>query len=293
VPVVLRAALAGTSLALAQTLATYAHAEGPSKRECVEASETGQELRKAGHLRDARTKFRTCLSPSCPRPVREDCDQHLADVQTSMPTVVLAVRDRAGKDLFPIPVAVRVDGQSSTQPLSSTPIEVDPGEHQFKFEIEGQRSVDKTVVVHEGDKDRLVLVVIGSAPTPEPVAQSAPSPPAPAPDDSSRQWIGGIALGAAGVVAAGAGLVLSLVARSTYDHALSAECGGYTATCTAQGAADGRTAYAEATGSTASFIGAGALVAAGAVVFFTSPRGASVAPTVGYRGGGLSLDVPW
>src|SRR5208282_2947939 len=98
-------------------------------------------------------------------------------------------------------------------------------------------------------------VVIGSAPPPpEPVAQPE-GPPARAPDDSSRQWIG-VALGAGGVVAAGAGLLLSLVAKSTYDHALSAECGGNGSTCTAQGAADGRTAYAEATASTAFFIGA-------------------------------------
>jgi hypothetical protein len=293
-PVVLRATLAAGSIALAQTHAVVARAEGPSKRECVAASETGQGLRSAGRLRDARTKFRECVSQSCPRPVREDCAQRVAEMETAIPTLVLAAKDLAGNDL--LAVAVRVDGQSLADPLGGKAIEVDPGEHQFTFQVEGEPPVEKSVVVRQGDKNRLIQVVIGQAPSPplEPVAPKPAAPPHPPPVSDDSTWrLAGITLGAVGVGAAGAGLVLSLLAKSTYDHALSAECDGNPHACTPQGAIDGRTAHAEAEGATASFIGAGVLVAGGAVLFFTTPNGARVAPVVGYRSTGVSLEVPW
>jgi hypothetical protein len=287
-PVALRALMAGACIALAPTLATVAHAAGPSKRECVEANEAAQDLQNAGHLLDARTKFRSCVNTSCPHAVREDCTQHLLDIEAAVPAVVLLVRDPAGRELTA--VTVTVDGQPLTDPLGGHTIEVDPGAHQFTFTAEGEPPVTKTVIAREGEKHQLLDVVIGTPPPPPPKPVATPAPPPP--DGATQRWIG-VGLVGGGLVATSLGVVLALVSKSTYDHAMNGECGGDPHACSPQGAADGRTAQDLATGSTISFIAAGALVAGGSAVYFTAPNGARVAPSVGYRRAGLALEFSW
>jgi hypothetical protein len=279
-------------LALAASLiASVADAGGPSKRECVAASESAQDLRIGGRLRDAREKFGLCVSASCPRPVREDCAQRLAEIDQSMPTVVFAAKDAAGEDLFA--VSVRMDDQRVIERLDGTAVDIDPGEHKFTFETEGQPPVEKTVVVREGEKNRLVQVVLGSPPPPPPAAKRRLPPAPPASSNGSTQRAIGLGLGGGGVVAAAVGAVLAFTSKALYDHAVGTECGHRTDACTSQGIQDGHDAKLQAMAATASFVGAGVLLAAGATTYVTAPRGARIVPTVGVRGGGVVLQVPW
>jgi hypothetical protein len=85
-----------------------------------------------------------------------------------------------------------------------------------------------------------------------------------------------------------------VIAKSTYDNAVQSECGGDPNRCSPQGAQDGRSAHSQATVSTAAFIGGGALLAGGAALYFTAPKGnLSLAPTVGSGGAGLAVHGRW
>ena len=102
-------------------------------------------------------------------------------------------------------------------------------------------------------------------------------------------------VGGAGVVGLVIGGVFGLVSKSTYNSAFQNECGNNPNTCTNQGAQDGQTAHSQATISTVGFIAGAALLAGGALLYFTAPTGSSmgVAPTVGTTGGGLSVAGAW
>lgn len=292
-----RPAIAGAlplALALAVTTTRPAHAAEPTKKECVNANESGQDLRQAGKLREARAALAVCMSPRCPRPVREDCAQRLADIEAALPTLVFIAKDAEGNDLRD--VRVSLDGQDLTA-SDGTAVAVDPGDHAFTFTKEGLPPATRTVVVHEGDKNRRIQVTL-AAPQPPASPSTPPAHPEPAtPTANGGKETGGllglspeaeraIGLGAgiAGVVGLGVGSVFGLMAKSTYDHALQSECGGHRNTCSAQGAADGDTANQQATVSNIAFIAGGVLTAAGVVLYLTTPSGTlSVSPTVGAR----------
>src|ERR1700733_4703749 len=89
--------------------ATTAIAADPTKQECIVASESAQDLRHAGKLREARARGAVCTAVSCPGPVREDCAQLVVEVDMAMPTLVFEVRDGAGNDVNR--VRVTMDGQ--------------------------------------------------------------------------------------------------------------------------------------------------------------------------------------
>ncbi len=150
-----------------------AAAAEPTKRECVDANSSAQDLRKDGKLRAARDKLALCVSMSCPGAVREDCAQRLDEVNKAMPSLVFEAKDTAGNDLGV--VRVTMDGQPLAEKLDGTAIPVDPGSHLFAFEAERLPKAEKTLIVREGDQGRRERVVVGpAAPT---VAPSDHGPP--------------------------------------------------------------------------------------------------------------------
>jgi hypothetical protein len=189
------------------------------------------------------------------------------------------------------------------------------------FESEGLRKTENVVVVREGDVDRQVRVVLKPANPPlgtdsaiaPPAAESAtPSSSEAASgssgDGSTRRALG-LSLVAAGAAAGVVGAIFAWVAKSTYDRARQNECGGNPNHCTPQGTIDGQSAQGQATVSTVASVGGLALLAGGAVLYFTAPMssdgtsppsagrgrnlGVAVAPTVANGGGGLSLSGTW
>ncbi|HZU84737.1 MAG TPA: hypothetical protein VE987_17525 [Polyangiaceae bacterium] len=284
-------------------VAPAALAAGPTKQECVTANETAQDLRRAGKLHEARADLATCLATTCPRPLREDCAARLAEVEAAMPTVVFVVKDAASNDLSD--VRVTLDGKPLLDKLDGAAVPIDPGEHRFEFDAEGFGKIGTTVVLHEGDKKRRVMVFLDAttaaqpqaAPAQPPPASPAPPPAAPATSGDSgarTQRAVALALGGAGAAAIVAGGVLGILAKVTYDHAAS-ECSG--GICSLQGHGDQQSAFGQATAADVAFIAGGALLAAGAVVYFTAP--AKAAPVVGVgptwtRGGaGIGLKGSW
>ena len=136
------------------------------KEECVNAAEKAQALRRDEKLRAARAELLLCVRDSCPSFVHSDCVKWLGEVDQSMPTVVIRARDAAGHDA--VDVKVSVDGQAFLPKLQGTSVPIDPGEHQFKYEFPSGQTVLETVLVAEGEKDRVLSVVpnVGAAPPP-------------------------------------------------------------------------------------------------------------------------------
>jgi len=138
---------------------------------CVASHETGQVARRQGKLLAARQSFRECASASCPAVLQEDCSRRLAEIEASVPTVVIEARDATGRETAD--VAVSVDGMPAAERLGGLAIPLDPGERQFRFESAGT-VVESRVILREGEKNRKVRVDFSSL---APRASAAPSVP--------------------------------------------------------------------------------------------------------------------
>ncbi|MGH7298637.1 MAG: hypothetical protein ACRELB_27095 [Polyangiaceae bacterium] len=262
-----------------------ARAAEPNKLECIAANDAAQDLRRAGKLRGAREKLLLCDSPSCPGLVRQDCAQRLVEIDAVMPSLVFEARDSTGKALAA--VEVTMDGQPLADRLDGLPMRVDPGEHRFVFASAGLSPTEKTIVVHEWDREHHETVVLGT-----PASPMAPAPP---PSNPSPQRTIAFVLGSAGVVGLAVGSVMGLVSKSSYDHALQTECGNNpNGGCSRQGIADGKSAHGQAAASTVAFFAGGALLGAGAVLYFTAPTASvSVGTTIGTERTGLAIAGVW
>jgi hypothetical protein len=180
------------------------------KQQCLAASDQGQSLRDDGKYHKAREAFASCARDTCPTLVRRDCTKWLADLEQSWPSIVVGAKDEKGTDLTD--VKVQVDGVPLTAHLDGKPTPVDPGEHVLRFETAGYPAVEQHVVIHAGEKSRLLAVQFGHPPaaTPEPAtpppadAQATAAPPDGRTPQGTRAsaWVfGGLALAAFGTEA--------------------------------------------------------------------------------------------
>lgn len=224
----MRRGLALTLAILAMAMPVAAGAAGPSAK-CAESAERAQSLWKRGKLLDAHVALRECLKPSCPRIVRDDCTNWEPQLEAAVPTVVVAAKNDADEDLTD--VVITLDGKRLEGTATGLASPVDPGSHVFRFERAGAAPIERTVVVREGEKRRLVearFVEKKPATVASPPSTSTSSAPAVAPSSSgppTLTWI----LGGAGIAALGGFAILGLTGLDSYN-ALHAQC-GTTRTC--------------------------------------------------------------
>lgn len=293
----------GAGLALAAVLVpTRASAAEPTKVQCIAANESAQDLRGSGKLIEARAQLALCVAESCPGVVRQDCAQRLADVDKALPTLVLVAKDASGNDLGG--VHATVDGKPMPGALNGTAVPVDPGEHRLVLQAQGLPDAEKTLVIHEGEKERREVITFAGSTSPgEATTETASTPPpaAPAelpspgarPGDLQREI--GLAAGGVGLVGLVLGTIFGIVAKSTYDHATgSGECSNGGTVCNSQGYSDVQSAYGQATVSTVAVVTGAILAGGGAALYLTAPRaGVSVGPSASTTGGGLTLRGSW
>jgi len=123
------------------------------KQACVAAYEQGQFLKKEGKLRASREKLRTCARDVCPALVRNDCVTWLEQLERTVPSVVI----EAKRDDADITAArVTLDGNVVATRLDGKAIELEPGEHAIRIEPEEGAPMDRTIVVREGEKNRVI-----------------------------------------------------------------------------------------------------------------------------------------
>jgi hypothetical protein len=264
-----------------------AHAADATKLQCIEAHEQAQVTRHDGHLRASRRNLGLCTRPACPSVVQKECGAWLEQLNAAQPTVVFAVRD--GRGLDATDVRVILDGELLVDHLDGRPLEVDPGEHTFRFELAGGGAVEQRLVLREGELGRAVAVSLAPAP---PRAPPAPAPlvPSEAPRPSAGNTAGFAIAGILGLAALGAGVAFTVLQN---DQASSA------ATLCGNGCVAGSMAASEATSDVgsaktdrvlegASFGAAGVALGVSAYFLFARPLRVSVdvsshGATLGWR----------
>jgi hypothetical protein len=228
------------------TLGASAVARADDIDACIAASENALSLHKAQKLLDARVALSTCAASSCPAPIRASCQQRLAPINLAIPSIVFVARDRVGHDLDA--VKLTIDGTPFADHLTGTAIEMDPGEHEFRFEVEGQEPVVRRLVVRPTEQNRRESILIGpsagavapaeSSETAAPPGSSAGTEGDGGTSPGTTQRTLGVVVGSAGVVALGVGAVsgiLALSAHNSYEHNCGSAIGAPAGACNEQG----------------------------------------------------------
>jgi hypothetical protein len=196
----LRRAGVVTAAAFMTVATTVVAAHGADRAACVRSYEQAQVLRRQGRLVACRGELLACMRDECPHVLHGDCSRWLLEVDRATPSVVLAARDGEGRDLTD--VRVHIDGQLVATRLDGRAVALDPGERRIRFETAGGVEQTESVVVREGEKDRIVQVQLGGR-----VAGGA------------RAGAGGVpahvvVLGVVGLVAAGSFAALGMWGRA-------------------------------------------------------------------------------
>jgi hypothetical protein len=129
-----------------------------AKEVCRAGYEQGQVDRSRGHLRAAATEFRACSGSDCAPFMRSDCTRWIDEIAADMPSLVVVVRSPQGQDLAD--ARVFVDGEPQSDRAAGLGFEVDPGPHVLRVEAPGAETTAVQLVVHVGDKERRVEVML-------------------------------------------------------------------------------------------------------------------------------------
>jgi hypothetical protein len=251
-------------------------AADPTVRDCLTASNSSVGLRSQHKLRETRAQLLVCVAASCPAEVREECARRMERLTAAIPTIVFEVKDGAGRELTA--VTVTFDGEVVARELNGSALTLDPGSHTVTFEVAGEPPVTQTILFHEGDKDRHIPVVIGTVPVAPAAVAPLPSTATMSSDDGGHgRRVLGLAVGGAGVLGLGLGGLFAGLGFSSWSSANTA-CPSHNE-CSASAVSDRSSAVTFSTASDVAFVAGGVVLAAGAILYLTAPKGA--APTVG------------
>jgi hypothetical protein len=233
--------------------------------------------------------------------VQRDCLAWLGEVEKSLPTVVVTAKDESGADIAD--VKVTVDGDALLDKLDGSAVPMNPGMHAFHFAGSDGATLDRQVLVREGQTNQAIPIVLKKlsaapvappvAPVPTPVVPP-PAPSAEAPGGGSSTWrTVGWVLGGAGVVGLGVGTAFGLIATSDKKNA---NCG----TDNLCDAGPLNSAKSAAVGADVGLIAGGVLLATGVALVVIAPGRAvearasvRIAPVVAAGGGGLIVGGGW
>lgn len=168
-----------------------------AKAACLAAHEDAQSLRAQKKPHAALERFVACARVECPTVVRKECVEQVALVEKDAPTVALGATDEAGADTTAVKVSM--DGTPVTERLTGSAVDVEPGEHVFKFERADGKSIEVRTLVVEGDKNRKITADFATlVPKPPPVDPATTVP-------HEKKKIPALAFVAGGLALAGAG----------------------------------------------------------------------------------------
>ena len=242
---------------------------GPSKEQCIESHRQAQLAQNEGKLVPAREFARTCTALACPGLIISDCARWLSDLDQRIPSVVFEVRVDGEPNTT---ASVTVDGKPVNEWTRGQSLRLDPGDHEFRFELDEYPPIVRKLLLSEGMRYRVISIEFKS---PSAQGSSAGTPakqPEPAP--SARHipvvvypLLGGGALGLGGFT------LFGLIARSK-QHDLENSC---RPNCTSGDLKSMKTSYL--IGDISLGLGVASLVAAG--LFYFEAGGKSAPATVG------------
>ena len=178
---------------------------------CARAYEQAQVHRQRTKLLEARRELVTCAQDRCPAVLRKDCVAWLSQVEQELPAITVRVRGQDGCDRTD--ARVFLDDVEIASRSQGLPVEVDPGPHAVRAELDG-KVVSQTVVVAVGERRRQVTVGFAPPgttcgardPGPRPAARPAAATSVPAtPPERPRTPALVYVLGGAGLAALGVG----------------------------------------------------------------------------------------
>jgi len=190
------------------------------KAACGKAYTQAQVQRNAGKLREAKKSLVVCAQKSCPGFINSECAKWLNDVESTLPTIVVAASDEKGNDLTD--VSVSSDGQQLAAKLGGMALELDPGKHTLRFEHAGAEPVEKKVLIREGQKARVIKIQFGSTKKPA-AGQPKPGSGSASVDTSGGGFSKTIAyvLGGVGIVGLGSFAYFGLTGSSQKSDLLN------------------------------------------------------------------------
>jgi hypothetical protein len=148
-------------ITLATLVTSLAEAQPEVAARCVAASERAQTKRDEGQLLASRAEFVACAEEACPAIVRRECARWLADVDERIPSIIVSVKDSAGKDVASgSSDVITLDGARSGDAVNAgRAIKVDPGPHVIVVATpHNGQSIEERVVVREREKGRVVTL---------------------------------------------------------------------------------------------------------------------------------------
>jgi hypothetical protein len=296
-----RAFLLAAAVGLSFTAVSPPVHAADAKAECIAAADQGQSLRDEGRYGLARETFARCARDVCPKVVAQSCNRWLHETDEATPTVVLGAKDDTGQDLTN--AQVTLDGSLLAESLDGKPVQVDPGQHIFRFTRPGSDPAEATVVLRAGERNRVIGVTLKP-----PVAVTSEPPtagePEPGPSFFSRRNVTSLSLLVLGAVAIGggayflgqsgsqsstaSGLRASMPSSGCTDAPTSATCQQLSSAVDAQ--------HSDGTVGAVMLVGGGVLVVGAVVAWVLWPKAAGpkagrIAPVLAPRVGGGSLGL--
>ena len=273
-----------------------------AKKECAAAYEKTQSLRDEGKLTEARKYALACAAPVCPEFMVKECAAWLSQVDASLPSVVLEVRD--GKGAEATSAQVSLDGAPWLNDLDGKAKPLNPGSHTIRVSIAGVEPLEQSIQIREGEKNRTLTIrfqvpgaippVTASAGWPEQSDQQPPPPQDTIPSRSPAPWIiGGLGLAA---LAAG-GVMGALVLHDQSVASDPAQCSAARMLCTAAGADAQAQGRALGPATTAALVVGGVGIATAAIWLGVRRSGQKNAPaavlgaSAGVAGGVVSVRI--
>ncbi len=142
----------------------FALSQTDTVKECDSTYRTAIDLQKKLKLRAAKTQWILCASESCPNLFRSECTKRFDELDRRLPTAVFLVVDEHGNDVSDVKVAM--DGELLTEHLDGRALALDPGRHIFSLDAPSHPTIQKSLIVSEGVKERQVRVALESTKTP-------------------------------------------------------------------------------------------------------------------------------
>jgi hypothetical protein len=143
----------------------------PTKQQCLESHHQAQQAQNEGKLVHARGLASTCTSLACPGLVITDCARWLNDLDQRIPSVVFEVRVDGQPNLTAV---IMADGNRVGEWTRGESLRLDPGEHQFRFELAPFQPIIQNILLAEGMRYRIVPAEF-KTPTQPTLAATAPS----------------------------------------------------------------------------------------------------------------------
>jgi hypothetical protein len=148
---------ASTDWSSAQTDSSSAtqNASPPNREQCIDAHRKAQQFRNEGKLVESRELARTCTSLVCPGLVISDCSAWLSDLDERIPSVVFEVRVNGEPDAT---ATVTADGTRVNEWTRGEALRMNPGEHEFRIELEPYEPIIRKLLLAEGMRYRVVPI---------------------------------------------------------------------------------------------------------------------------------------